>query len=73
MILFSGTYFPINILPVFIKSILKTLFPLYYAVKISRELYLSQPIDIISIIVLSITAVIFTVLAIKFLKIRLID
>jgi len=47
--------------------------PLYYAVKISRELYLSQPIDIISIIVLSITVVIFTVLAIKFLKIRLID
>lgn len=73
MILFSGTYFPVNILPIFLKNILKTIFPLYYAVKISRELYLGQPIDIINIIVLLITAVIFTVLAIKFLKNRLID
>ncbi|AEE15191.1 ABC-2 type transporter [Thermodesulfobium narugense DSM 14796] len=73
MILFSGTYFPINILPIFLKIILKAIFPLYYAVKISRELYLSQPIDITNIIVLLITCIFFTFMAIKFLRIRLID
>ncbi|HEM55370.1 MAG TPA: ABC transporter permease [Thermodesulfobium narugense] len=73
MILFSETYFPINILPIFLKIILKTLFPLYYAVKISREFYLGQSLDIINIIILLIITVIFTILGIKFLKIRLIN
>lgn len=74
MFLFSGTFFPLHVLPLPIQSISFTLFPLTHAVYITRSLTMGaiESQVILSLIWFICVAVILTILSINLMKRRLI-
>jgi lipooligosaccharide transport system permease protein len=74
MFLFSGTFFPLSILPVPIQVIATAVLPLTHAVKITRMITLSQvtPEILVSLAWIVIVASVLFVLAVNLMKKRLI-
>jgi len=74
MFLFSGTFFPLTILPVPVQIIANVFLPLTHAVKITRMITLSQvtPEILVSLAWIAVVAAVTFVLAVNLMKKRLI-
>jgi lipooligosaccharide transport system permease protein len=74
MFLFSGTFFPLTILPAPIQLLANAVLPLTHVVKITRMLTLAQvtPAILVSLAWIVVVAAVLFVLAVNLMKRRLI-
>ncbi len=72
MMLFSETYFPLDLLPGFLRPIIPLIFPLYHGVRMLREFQMTGRVETLSLSILVITAVALTHFSIVFMRRRII-
>ncbi len=72
MMLFSETYFPIDILPRFFQAMVPILFPLYHGVHAIRSLQLDYQLAVFPVLLMVISGVLLSGLAVRFMERRII-
>ena len=72
MMLFSGTYFPLDVLPGFLQAIIPFIFPLYHGVHMLRGFQMTGNVEFFSPGILLLTSSILTHLSIVFMRRRII-